>query len=161
HGYKSFIQSDNPAGWITWQAKGKEYLELSENCPFCSTENMNKETAIKVSQEYETSAVRNMSLLRGVIERLGEYFEETELQNLKDATGTITGVSPEQETFLVTLRRQIETFLSKLSAIKALSFQALREEVNLVAVLSDLKIDLQFLPALRSAKTASIVTIIN
>lgn len=161
HGYKSFIQSGNPAGWITWQAKGKEYLELSDNCPFCSVESVDKETAARVSQEYETTAVRNMTQLRDVIERLGDYFETNELQNLKAATGSLSGVSPEQENFLVNLRGQIETLLNKLSDIQTLSFHALREEENLAAFLSDLKIHVQFLPALRSEKTTSVATLIN
>ncbi|WP_445996261.1 AAA family ATPase [Okibacterium fritillariae] len=161
HGFTNFIQSDNPATWITWQAKGKEFLELSDHCPFCSGESIDKETAKKVSEEYDSTAVRNMSLLRGVIERLGGYFTPSALQSLKDVTGSISGVSAEQESFVVSLRGQIETLLLKLSAIRALSFHALREEENLSLALKNLKIDLQFLPALSSEKTTSVAMIIN
>ena len=64
-GYEAFLYSDNPAGWITWQSKGKEFLALSDNCPFCSIPSVDKVTAAKVSEEYESAAVRNMSVLRG------------------------------------------------------------------------------------------------
>ena len=130
-GYEGFLHSDNPAGWITWQSKGKEFLALSDNCPFCSIPSVDKVTATKVSEEYESAAVRNMSVLRGVIDRLGRYFEPSDLQNLEGLTGSITGVSPEQESFLVTLRSQIETLLTKLSAVKGLSFHALKDEENI------------------------------
>jgi energy-coupling factor transporter ATP-binding protein EcfA2 len=160
-GYEEFLHSDNPAGWITWQAKGKEYLALSDNCPFCSVQSVDKVTATKVSEEYESAAVRNMSLLRSVIDRLGRYFEPNALQSLEEVTSSIAGVSPEQESFLVTLRNQIETLLTKLSAVKALSFHALRDEENIAAVLGDLKIELRFLPSLDSDATRSVVSLIN
>ena len=46
-GYEGFLHSDNPAAWITWQSKGKEYLELSDNCPFCSAPSVDKQIATK------------------------------------------------------------------------------------------------------------------
>ncbi|WP_336853886.1 AAA family ATPase [Sinomonas albida] len=160
-GYKGFLDSDDPAGWITWQSKGKGYLELSDNCPFCSVSSVDKATALKVSEEYESAAVKTMSALRGVIDRLGRYFDPDYLQQLEELTSSITGVSPEQELFLVTLRSQIETLLRKLSALKGLSFHALRDEENVAAVLGELKIDLKLLHALNSETTRSVVDLIN
>jgi hypothetical protein len=29
-GYEQFLRSDDPGGWLSWQAKGKSYLELSD-----------------------------------------------------------------------------------------------------------------------------------
>jgi len=160
-GYEHFLHSDDPAGWITWQSRGKTYLELSDNCPFCSVESVDKQTATRVSTEYESAAVKNMSALRGVIEKLGRYFEPNYLKQLEALTTSITDVSPEQELFLVTLRGQIETLLRKLSALKGLSFPSLRDEENVAAVLSDLKIDLALLHALNSEATQWVVTLIN
>ncbi len=160
-GYERFLHSDNPAAWITWQSKGKEFLQLSDNCPFCSVPSVDKQTATKVSEEYESAAVKNMSLLRNVIDRLGRYFEPSDLQKLEDLTTSIGGLSPEQESFLVTLRSQVETLLTKLSAVKGLSFHALRDEANIATVLGELKIDLNYLPALGSEATQSVVRLIN
>lgn len=160
-GYEGFLHSDNPAAWITWQSKGKEFLELSDNCPFCSVASIDKQTATKVSQEYESAAVKNMSLLRNVIDRLGRYFASSDLEKLNDLTTSISGVSPEQDSFLVTLRSQVETLLTKLSAVKGLSFHALRDEENIAGVLGELKIDLKYLPALNSEATQSVVRLIN
>jgi energy-coupling factor transporter ATP-binding protein EcfA2 len=160
-GFTNFIQSDDPANWVSWQTKGQVFLELSDNCPFCSGESIDKDTAKKVSQEYDSAAVRNMSELRGLIDRLGDYFDPPTLQSLKEVTGSISGLSPEQEHFLVSLRGQIETFLGKLSRIESLSFPALRDEKDLLTALRGLKIQLHLLPALGSEKTTSVTTIIN
>lgn len=160
-GYESFLRSDDPATWITWQAKGKAYLELSDNCPFCSTPSLDKERATKVSEEYDSAAVRNMSRLRSVIARLGQYLSPADLETLEDLTTSITTLTPEQESFVVTLRSQIETLLNKLSAVKNLSFHALKDEENVAKILSDLKIELKYLPALDSEATQSVVQLIN
>ncbi|MFI8593835.1 AAA family ATPase [Microbacterium sp. NPDC078428] len=160
-GYQHFLHSDDPAGWITWQSKGKAYLELSDNCPFCSIESVDKQTATRVAAEYESAAVKNMSSLRGVIEKLGRYFEPGYLKQLESLTTSITDVTPEQELFLITLRGQVETLLRKLSALKGLSFPSLRDEENVASVLSDLKIDLALLHALNSEATQSVVGLIN
>lgn len=160
-GYEHFLHSDDPAGWITWQSKGKAFLELSENCPFCSVGSVDKQTATRVSAEYESAAVKNMSALRGVIGKLGRFFEPGYLKQLEALTTSITDVTPEQELFLVTLRGQIEALLSKLSALRSLSFHALRDEENVAAVLSGLKIDLALLHAINSEATQSVVTPIN
>lgn len=160
-GYEHFLHSDNPAGWITWQSKGKAYLELSDNCPFCSVGSVDKQTATRVSTEYESAAVKNMSALRDVIGKLGRYFEPGYLKQLETLTTSITDVTPEQELFLVTLRGQVETLLRKLSSLRGLSFSSLRDEDNVAAVLTDLKIDLALLHALNSRATQSVVSLIN
>lgn len=160
-GYKKFLHSHDPASWITWQSKGKTFLELSENCPFCSVSDVNKETAQNVSKEYESAAVKNLSALRDVMDGLGAYFEDSHLQQLQKITISIEELTPEQIEFIKGLRGQIDTFLGKLTALKALSFRTLRDETNVAAVLRDLKIDLSLLRALNSEATAAVVELIN
>jgi energy-coupling factor transporter ATP-binding protein EcfA2 len=160
-GYTGFLQSADPAAWITWQSKGKAFLELSENCPFCSVSEVDKATAENVSAVFESAAVKNLSALRSVIDRLGGYFEKSHRQQLVDLTTSIEELSPEQGQFLVDLRGQIETFLGKLTAVRALSFHTLRDEENVDKVLRDLKIDLSLLRALDSEATTTLVVLIN
>lgn len=160
-GYQGFLHSDDPAGWITWQSRGKSYLELSDNCPFCSIASVNKETAKKVSEVYETAAVKNMSALRIAIDRLGHYFEPSFLSQLNRLMGQIGGLSLEQGQFLVNLRSEVQTFLDKLTVLRHLSFHVLHEEDNIGDLLRNLKIDLSLLRSLNSETTRSFVELIN
>ncbi|WP_368681898.1 AAA family ATPase [Mycobacterium intracellulare] len=160
-GYKPFLESSDPAGWISWQAKGKIYLEQSDNCPFCSSPNLDKKVATQVSEVYESAAVKNLSALRQIIDQLGDYFEETKLKLLHELLTTLGDLSTEQISFLANLRRQVETFLEKLAALQALSFHTLRETEDVNGLLLSLKIDLPLLDALNSEKTASVVSLIN
>lgn len=160
-GYENFLRSDDPAGWITWQSKGQAYLDMSNNCPFCSTPDVDKETARHVAQEYESAAVKNMSALRKVIEKLASSFAPGHLEQLRKITTTIGELSPEQSQFLAGLRGQIETLLDKFTALKGLSFLALRDVVDVDEALRSLKIDLTLLDALNSVQTQAVVNRMN
>ncbi|MDO3299760.1 AAA family ATPase [Mycobacteroides abscessus subsp. massiliense] len=160
-GYKQFLEGEDPASWITWQAKGKLYLDQSENCPFCSSPSLNKQIAQQVSEEYESSAVKNLTALRKVIDQLGDYFEESKRDRLRGLLTSLGELSPEQSAFLANLRTQVETFLTRLKDLRALSFHTLRDAADINDLLQKLKIDLPLLDALNSAKTTAIVGLIN
>ncbi|MBN9211124.1 MAG: hypothetical protein BGO45_06070 [Microbacterium sp. 71-36] len=160
-GFKSFIESDDPATWIKWQATGKAYLDLSDNCPFCSTSNVDKAVAAKLSEEFDSASVRNLSSLRAVIDRVGRYIAPEDLQKLTELTKSISGLTPEQESFVVSLRSAVVTLLTKLAAARSLSFHSLKDETDVAPILSDLKIDLTYLSVLDSEATRSVVALIN
>lgn len=159
--YTGFLQSDDPAKWVAWQASGKNFLELSDNCPFCSTESMDKATAELVSKEYETATVKNMSALRAAIEQTGHYFERSYLDQLNSMMTLITEPTPEQLSFLATLRREVEVFLDRLKSLRGLAFHTLRDEEKVDEYLAGLKVDLSLLRSLDSESTRSVVTLIN
>lgn len=160
-GFEKFLKSDDPAGWLSWQAKGKSYLELSENCPFCSIPNVDKQTAVHVSEEYESAAVKNMAALRLTIDKLARFFVPERLEQLRTITTSLEDLSPEQDQFLATLRGQVETLLDKFTALKQLSFVSLREVPDVDKALQSLKIDLELLDALNSESTQNVVGTMN
>lgn len=160
-GYAGFLQSDDPAAWVAWQAKGKGFLELSDNCPFCSTVSVDKATAELVSKEYETASVKNMSVLRSAVDSVGHYFEPSDLEQLDEMLTSITEPTPEQLQFLANLRGQVDVFLDRLKLLRGLAFHTLRDEEKVDEYLSGLKINLRLLRSLDSEATRSVVTLIN
>lgn len=160
-GFQKFLHSDDPAGWLSWQAKGKGYLELSDNCPFCSISKVDKKTAIQVSEEYESAAVKNMAALRLAIDRLARFFVPERLQQLRKITTSLEDLSPEQDQFLATLRGQVESLLDKFTALKELSFGSLREASDVDKALRRLKLELELLDALNSEDTQRVVGEMN
>ena len=74
--FETFIKGQNPSKWIGWQIKGKEFFELRDICPYCSTELPaveQKETVLAVAKEYDAAAISHLNTLKEVIERLGKY----------------------------------------------------------------------------------------
>ncbi len=160
-GFENFLRSDDPAGWLSWQSKGKPYLDMSDNCPFCSVPNVDKGTAVHVSQEYESAAVKNMSALRLVIDKLAGFFVPERLAQLRKITTSLDELSPEQDQFLANLRGQVETLLEKFTALKGVSFASLRDEPDVEKAIRGLQIDLELLDALNSDGTQSVVRDMN
>jgi len=160
-GFEKFLHSDDPAGWLSWQSKGKSYLELSDNCPFCSVPDVDKKTAVHISEEYESAAVKNMSALRLVIDKLARFFVPERFEQLRKITTSLEELSPEQDQFLASLRGQVETLLDKFTALKQLSFVSLRDEPDMDKALRSLKIELELLDALNSEDTQGVVGDMN
>ena len=160
-GFEKFLHSADPAGWLSWQAKGKSYLELSDNCPFCSIPNVDKKTAVHVSEQYESAAVKNMAALRHAIDKLARFFVPERLEQLRRITTSLEDLSAEQDQFLATLRGQVETLLDKFKALREVSFVSLREVPDVDKALRSLKIELELLDALNSEDAQHVVGMMN
>lgn len=162
--FEDFIKSDQPASWITWQTKGNTFLDLSDNCPYCSLslqEPEKKNTARQVAEEYDPKAIEHLNALQAIINRLGKYFEQSCRESLEKITKSKIGLSPEEINFLSTLRGDVETLLTKLEGLRSISFFALRDVDKIEDEVAKLTIKLDLLPKLNSTETKSIVEPIN
>ncbi len=162
--FEDFIKSDQPASWITWQTKGNAFLDLSDNCPYCSLslkEPEKKNTARKVAEEYDPKAIEHLNALQAVINRLGKYFEQSCRENLEKITKSKIELTPEEINFLSALRGDVETLLTKLEGLRSISFFALRDVDKIEDEIAKLTIDLGLLAKLDSAETKSVVEPVN
>lgn len=162
--FEDFLKSEQPSSWISWQTKGNAFIDLSENCPYCSS-NLEKEnkkdTAKLVAKEYDSKAVEHLSKLQVIIERLGQYFEHSCRESLNNITKSKTELSPEEKNFLATLRSDIETLIAKLEGLRSISFFSLRDVEQIEDEVRKLKIDLSLLKNLESDETKGIIDPIN
>ncbi len=162
--FEAFIKSEQPASWISWQAKGNSFLELSDNCPYCASdlqEPEKKETVKQVAKEYDSKAVEHLNILQTIINRLGKYFEQTCRESLEKITKSKVELSPEETNFLGALRGEVETLITKLEGLRSMSFFALRDVDKIEDEISKLKIDLGLLAKLNSADTKVVVDPVN
>ena len=162
--FENFIKSDQSATWIAWQAKGNSFFELSDNCPYCSSDFQNsdrKTVAQSVAKEYDSKAVEHLSALQEIIRRLGKYFEPECRESLEKITKSKIELSPEETNFLSALRGDVETLLAKLEGLRSISFFSLRDVEKIEDEIGKLKIDLGLLAKLNSADTKLVVDPIN
>ncbi|EKO3571493.1 AAA family ATPase [Vibrio metschnikovii] len=162
--FEDFLKCEQPASWISWQAKGNAFLELSDNCPYCASsiqEPGKKDTAKQVSKEYDPKAVEHLNNLRTIIDRLGKYFDQTCREKLESVTKSKIELSPEEINFLASLRGDVETLLSKLEGLRSISFFSLRDVEKIEDEVEKLKVDLSLLEKLNSPETTSVVEPIN
>ncbi|NTU50004.1 MAG: AAA family ATPase [Desulfobulbaceae bacterium] len=160
--YQPFIQSQNSVGWIDWQTKGYEYVDLSDNCPFCTSHAADKKDTIrKVGQEYDKATIKNLMAIIGVIDRLGDYFSDEAKSKLSTITTLKDGLEKEHEAFLVTVKTQIDNLAEKLEKLRTLSGFQFKEGELVAEKLPLYKIDLEFFTELKSDKTQESINPIN
>lgn len=161
--YQLFIQSDKTVSWIDWQTKGhKEFSEIADTCPFCSTNTSDKVEKIKkVSQEYDKNVVKNLVSIISILEKLGDYFAEDTKKKLELITTLADGIQPEHEAFLVTIKGEIDNLVEKLEQLKSLSSLNFSETEDVAEKLETLKLELTFFTNLNSEKTKSDINALN
>ena len=160
--YQPFIQSQNSVGWVAWQTQGCNFAELSDTCPFCTSDAAGKKELIqKVGQEYDKNTIKNLVAIIGIIERLGDYFSDEARSKLSTITTLKDGLEKEHLDFLINLKRQIDTFVNKLEKIRMLSGFQFKEDERVAETLPSYKLDLEFFSDLNSDKTQEAITPIN
>lgn len=160
--YTPFIQGVNGVGWIDWQTKGYEFIELSENCPFCASQTADKKNQIKkVGHEYDKNTIKNLISIIGMLDKLGDYFSIEAKTKLEVITHLKSGIERQHEEFLAAVKKQIDSFTEKLERLKTLSAFQFQNGEKVVDYLPSFKLDLQFFSDLKSLKMESAIAPIN
>jgi energy-coupling factor transporter ATP-binding protein EcfA2 len=161
--YKPFIQSSKSVNWVDWQAKGhKEFSELAESCPFCSTDSTSKKEQIaKVSQEYDKNLIKNLIAILDVVGKLGDFLSDEARDNLKTITSLKGGIEKQHEDYIVTIKNHVDNLIDKLEKIRTLSGFHFDEGDRVGEKLQTYKIDLTFLNTVNSEKTSETIAAIN
>jgi energy-coupling factor transporter ATP-binding protein EcfA2 len=160
--FSPFIQSDKNVNWIDWQIKGYDYADLSDNCPFCTSDTTDKKEQIKkIGEEYSKATIKNLVGLIDVIRNLGEYFSEDTRSQLATITTLKDGLENEHRQFLVNIKNQIDTFTQKLEKLRMLSGYDFKHGEKVADQLCKYKLDLEFFPGLNSDKIKATVESIN
>ncbi len=160
--YTGFIQSDLSAKWIGWQLKGKEFLDIGSDCPYCaSSVDGKKETILALGNEYDAKSIEHLIGLQAVFGRLGKYFSTHCSEAIEKILKNKTALSKEEINYLVELKGQVDTLRNKLVSLQTISFFSLRDIDAIENRIKDLKIDLLLLAHLASDETKTIVDQIN
>lgn len=162
--YEDFIKSDQPVNWISWHAEGKDFMDLSNNCPYCASDldNLDKKEIIKqVDEEYKSKDIEHLKNLQEIIKRLNLYFKKDCREELEKITKGKLGFTPEDCEFLLSLRNEVSALIDKLENLRTISFFTLRNARNIDEEIKKLKIVLDEFSFLNSDKTSSIVDDIN
>jgi adenylate kinase family enzyme len=148
--------------WLKWQAEGKDYLEITEKCPYCvSSISTPKETILKVSQEYDTKYLSSLSKILEVFSSLESYFADDTKAAVDIISKNATGITTEQIDFLKRLKEEVVNFRDRLYNIKYLGFTSLSNVDRVLDSLREKLIDMTFYRQLNCDYTKSKIDKIN
>lgn len=161
--YSEFIANkDKCTAWLGWQMKGVEFLNLSENCPFCSSKTEDKKDIINsVSKTYDKNMISKLINLIDNLNDLGNYFSDDAKKKITDITTKNTGLDDEEINYLLETKKQIDLLLNQLNKLLTISPNYLAEKENIEEEIKNLEIKLDYLDRFDSEETKRIVKSLN
>ncbi|OAM53074.1 hypothetical protein A7981_06540 [Methylovorus sp. MM2] len=161
-GYSEFLKSPQNVKWIKWQIDGNEFIEISENCPYCTTTTEGKKDNIKlVAKEYDHKSIEHLNKVLSIVERLSKYFSENTYHRLQEITKNKTELAEEEKNYLIEIKNQIDVLRGKLNELRGITFFTFREDEKVIDKVNFLKINIGLLSHLESEETKKIVDSIN
>ena len=161
-GYSKLIKDKNCVSWLDWQNKGEQFLEISDDCPYCTSATVDKKETIKsVSTYYNKTVVKNFNVIIDALKNLGEYFSPDANATLKTVTEKQTGLDDSEMNYIVVVKQQIDDLLLKLKLLKGISPISFSSEEKVEERLKDFKINIELFDRLKADKTIEIVKSLN
>jgi len=160
--YSDFIKSVKKVPWLGWQLKGHEFMDISQKCPFCTSNvEEKKNTITKIKDNYDTKAIEHLNSVLAIIEKLSYYFSNETNIRFSELSKKSDKLSKEEIEYLLQVKQQAILLRDKLIAIKGLSFFGLKDVEKVVERIEEYKIKISFLPYFNSEHTAEIITSID
>lgn len=160
--YEPYLKNSDNVKWIKWQLEGKHYLDMAEQCPYCSgSVKETKETILKVSEEYDAKAVEQLNKMLEVFKNLLPYFTDDTVAKINEITKNVSGISSAQKNYLLEIKAQVDNFMQQLHGLKRMGFHSLKNAEKIADELKKYKIDLSYYTHLNSALSNEKVDIIN
>lgn len=160
--YSEYLRSDQNTKWIKWQVMGNTFIDISNNCPYCTSSTEEKKEDIRrVSDEYDAKSIEHLIKVLSVVERLDKYFSDDCRNNIFEITKNKIGLSEEEIAYLRQVKEQIDLLKDKLVALKNMTFFTFEEVEKVIDKIGSLKIKLDLLPFLNADETKKIVDVLN
>ena len=161
--YKDFIKDGNNTKWLKWQMTGKDYLDISSCCPYCTSSDIEdkKEIIKAVSENYDSKLIEHLNKIINTISKLKEYFTIDTYDKIIEISKSVDGLQKEQEAFILEIREQIKTLIDKLQNVKRLGFESLKDFDKVDETIKTYKIDLSYIAHLNTDVTEEKITKIN
>lgn len=160
--YEPYLKNNDNVKWIKWQLEGKNYLDMAEQCPYCSGSiKETKETILKVSEEYDAKTVEQLTKMLEVFEELMPYFTSETAFKIEEITKNVSGITTAQKNYLLEIKAQVDSFMQQLYGLKKMGFHSLKNAEKIADELKKYKIDLSYYSHLNSELSNEKVDLIN
>lgn len=161
-GYTPFLKYENCTHWLDWQMKGKLFLDISNNCPFCASQIQEKKEIIKsVSETYDKKIIEKLVTIIDALNNLGDYFSISAYEKLKEITTKNRGLEEDEINYLTETKIQIDIFLDKLRKLQSISPKDLAESDKIEDQINSLVIKFDYLDRFDSIKSKEIADSLN
>lgn len=160
--YLSNTQEASNVKWLKWQVDGKKFLEIADQCPYCSGSIEHaKAKILQITEEYDSKAIEHLDKMLVLFGQLSPYFSEATREQLALITNNAGNMTTQQKRYLFEIKDQVNSVLVLLQGIKKLGFNSLKDVDRVVDQLRSYEINLELFGHLQSDLMRSKIDIIN
>ncbi|SDT41625.1 AAA family ATPase [Pseudomonas prosekii] len=160
--YTNLIQCEQNYKWIKWQQEGKDFLDISSDCPYCTHDVADtRELILKVTDVYDAKSVESLNKAIVTFSKLDKYFSDETRKKIAEFITNIDGYSDAEAAYIVEVRRQIEQLAADLGKATNLGFSSLKNVDGIIEEVKKHKIDLSLYVHLNSSSSAEKIDIVN
>lgn len=160
--YEPYLKNTENVKWIKWQLEGRQYLDMAEQCPYCTGSiEKTKDIILKVGDEYDARAVEQLTKMLDVFKDLMPYFTIDTANKIKEIINNVSGITSAQKTFLLEIKAQVDSCMQQLYGLKGMSFHSLKNAEKIADEIKKYKIDLSYYSHLNSDLSNEKVKLIN
>lgn len=161
--YSTYLRDKSNVQWVKWQLDGKKYLDMADQCPYCTNklEDRTKKTILQVSEEYDANYIKHLNHLLEIFERLTPYFSDTTADKIHSISMNVSKINEQQKEYLIEIKSQVESLLMQLNQLKSIGFHSLKNAERISDELKEYRIDLKYYSHLNSALSKEKTEIIN
>lgn len=160
--YLSNTQEASNVKWLKWQVDGKKFLEMADQCPYCSGSiEHSKAKILQITEEYDSKAIEHLDKMLILFGQLSPYFSEATREQIALITNNAGNMTTQQKRYLSEIKDQVNSVLVLLQGIKRLGFNSLKDVDRVVDQLRSYEIKLELFGHLQSELMRSKIDIIN
>ena len=160
--YLRHSEGGKNVSWLKWQLTGKDFLEMEDQCPYCSGSiSTTKDTILKITEEYKSKDIEHLNSVLVLLEKLIPYFSESTATKIQEIRDNVSSISSQQKEYLVRVKNQVKDLLNNLLRLRNINYNSLKSVDKIADELNGFLIDLSYFPFLFSNKTEEKINIIN
>ncbi|WP_313525531.1 hypothetical protein [Anaerotignum sp.] len=164
--YKGFITRPDSGQWASWQQGGNDFFDWEgdhAHCPYCATtiESQHKPIIRKLSEEFSSAYLKDLRSVLEAFEGIKEFFIDSIKEKIDQLGASPVAFTPNEDDLIRLVCDRVTALLKRLQNAKNISFETLKEGVDIIPLLQNNIIDLDIYTELNSEKTQSIVNGLN
>lgn len=160
--YQNFIQGQDNVKWVKWQLEGAQFVEESDDCPYCVSDVKDVKSTIKrVGEIYDPKSIDNLNKLVQIFQRLNNYFSDQTKEVINEFVSSVEGYTEEQAGYLLEVKDQIDRLNNMFKHLKNIGFFTFKDVDKVIDELRKYKIDKNLYLHLQSEDTLSKIEKVN
>lgn len=160
--YEPYLINEKNVSWLKWQSDGKNYIEITDKCPYCLTPLGEKKSLItELNEHYNSKDIDNLNKIIELFETFKNYLTDADKKEVSEILKNASNISTAQIEYLVEIKNQVIGLIEQLYKLRSIGFFSLKNVEKIADELKKYIIDTKYYSHLNSKIIEEKVSNIN